>query len=413
MDDQVLTVAQAASLMGASENTVYSWLKDGRVDHVTRDGVKMIALSNLRRAKVLRQVDVIDRLQRERVAEKDIAEAIAQGAAKPSSAPDARFSLEDCDGIVGLKTGTWKPPTQALATTIEPAPVVRVEKVAPLERDEFLVRAGRWDALFDYLANHKEPAQLPPTFWDTRDCPEFIPPAGVFRFTYWHEERVPSDNPFDRPTWFTWIRRSDGFILRDGKLYAAPEDEEFAKSMRFGAHAMEAPSYALQNAQYRTLRLAWEEAWYLRRRQLRRNGIDPLELPSAAPAARRNRIQLLEKYHREEWGPTDLPDWFWDTEECPPFEPPNGIARYEFGRQGPHPLHGHLVTFIRRTASYNWDGNNHVWFEAGNERYDWEDDVWEMGTIPLRFEHLTREYDAAKQEWLEEWRRRTRRRRGD
>ena len=70
---------------------------------------------------------------------------------------------------------------------------------------------------------------LPKTYWDTRDCPEFVPAAGVFRYTYWRvgfvdEETDESIGVVERRV--TCIRRSKGWLVQGGQPVPAPEDEK-------------------------------------------------------------------------------------------------------------------------------------------------------------------------------------------
>jgi hypothetical protein len=242
-----------------------------------------------------------------------------------------------------------------------------------------------------------------------------MPPAGVFRFTLWLEGVYEQEEPsFERPERFTWIRRSEGRLVDNGRLYVALENAHYRRTSELSSPpGKEAPTFALENDQFRTLQMAWDDAWYVRRRQLRANGVNPLDLPSSAPMARRNRQETIEKYHFEGWGPADLPDWFWDMEECPPFEPPNGITRFEYTDPGPNPLTGERGTWISQSATWGWLMGQTLHFEPGNARVEWDLGSYPRGTVPMRWEHVNRVYEAAKHEWGEEWRRRSRRRRGD
>src|ERR1039458_5307967 len=168
--------------------------------------------------------------------------------------------------------------------------------------------------------------------------------------------------------------------------------------------------FATENMRWRQQRLEWEEAWYLRRRHLRAEGSNPLDLPSSAPAESRNPQLLLRKYHEESWGPSDLPDWFWDAERCPPSEPPNEACRYQFGEQGVDPKgSGEMGTYIRSEDVWNWSIDE-LCHRPGDERFDWVPGLHAAGGRPAKFEKENRECDAAEHAWEEEWRRRARRR---
>jgi hypothetical protein len=423
-EEPMLTVAQAAELMSVVYNTVHNWIREGRIEFDVRNGIKVVVLSKLRAAKLLRESDASNHLTRQGVdSDGLIARAVARGAARPI---DSRYSLEDVEAILAFHNGVWKRPESATPPEkAEEAPRVADdanENAVPVEPDDFLVRAARWDALKDYIKNHGDPARLPPTFWDTWDCPEFVPSAGIFRYTYWrtnHVEMETRNSLGPVPVLVTFTRRSAGWILRGGRLFSVPEDELFAQNDELSAENKDArwppgkedPAYALANERFRQQRLAWAEAWSVRRRQLRASGVDLITLPRSGAPERQNRQMFIAKYHREGWGPSDLPDWFWDTEACPPFEPPNGVRLFEYGEQDKNPDTGELGTFIRCSASWDWTlFPCEVSMNEPMERCDWVAGVHPEGTRPFTYEDQNRRWDTAKHAWEEEWRARGRRR---
>lgn len=442
----MLTVKMAAGFMRVSENTPYNWISSGWVESELREGTTLIALSKLRRAKVLRQTDVRNHLATQGIEDKAdkkdlvaraIADAVAAGAAKPllrppapsaTSAPEPRFSFEDVEAIVALYRGTWKPPDPPPSRGAlegpgpEPKRTAANRNAVPLDPDEFLLRAGRGAVLEDYIVNHREPMDLPRTYWDTRDCPEFVPAAGVFRYTYWRIVFVEEETDYSIgpvPRLVTYIRRSKGWLVQGGRPVPAPENEEFALDRSDEIHwppGKEVPSLERENQRWRQQRMQWDQAWYLRRRELRAMGIDPLGLPSCAPIEPRNRQDLIRKYHEESWGPSDLPDWFWDTEECPPFEPPNEVARYEYGEPGPNPDSSsrEVGTFIRCFGKWYWmQIPSELIEQRADDYFRWVPGRYPAGTLPTEFTRENREWEAARHAWIEEWRLRGRRRRGE
>lgn len=442
--ERLLTVNTAATFMRVSDNTPYNWIKNGWVEGEQRDGTTVIALSKLRRAKVLRHVDVRNHLATQGIQDKGnqpdlvartIADAVAAGAATPllrsavqsaASPPDSRFSLEDVEAIVAFYGGNWKPtdppPPSAAAEGPSREPKrAGAGNAVPLDPAEFVLR-GRGAVLEDYIVNHREPMDLPKTFWDTRDCPEFVPAAGVFRYTYWrvgYIEEETEESVGEVPVLVTWIRRSKGWLAKGGRPVPAPENEEFDFDRTIPVPwppGKEVPSYELENQRWRQQRMQWEHAWSVRMRELRAMGIDLMTLPTCASIEPRNRQALLRKYHEEGWGPSDLPDWFWDTEECPPFEPPNGVGRYEYGEPGPNPESDSSEegTFIRYFGSWYWTvAPCELYEEQADDRFLWGPGRYPAGTLPTQFTSANREWDAAQQAWREEWRVRGRRRRGE
>jgi hypothetical protein len=432
--EPMLTAAQARDLLETvSESTVYNWLVDGRLKFEVRDNLKLISAATLRRTPLLHQVDVLGRtdVKALKVTERDLATAFADGVVHPSNAPDRRYSLEDVEALKARKNGTWR----AALTELESGAVERAvipsassgagagalspRKPVPVEPDPFLLHEGRWPALVDYIANHGDPMRLPPAFWDTRSCPEFIPPAGVFRFTYWLPFALQFDDGEIMPQ-NVGIRRSAGWVVLDAgadgqQLFEEPEDDMFdSEEKHVWPPGKEAQRYGVFNLHWRSLRESWEQAWQLRRRQLRATGVDTRALPNAEAPGRRDRRAILRRYHEEGWAPSDLPDWFFDTDECPHFEAPNETCLLDYGEAAAHPQTGEPGTWIRCTGFHNWVmGPNALEYKAGDDHFEWVPGAFPAGAVPARYEKEAHAYRTAQQEWVEEWRKRARFRRGE
>jgi hypothetical protein len=432
--ETMLTVAEAKRILETvSESTLYNWIDEGRLECEMRDGQKLVSVSSLRRTPLLQRADVLARsnVKALKVTEGDLTNAFADGALHPSDAPDRRYSLNDVDALVAWKSGTWKSGVESqilaigragnsTATSTSVAGALRPKNPMSIEPDPFLVHAGRWKALVDYIANHGDPMRLPATFWDTRTCPEFIPPTGVFRFTYWLPFGIQEYGVLVA-TVPVGIRRSAGWVIiadgEDGRpeLRQEPEDDRFDAEDEFmWPPGKEVPRYGAFNLQWHSLRESWQQAWHLRGCQRRAAGTDVRTLPAAEAPQRRDRRALLRRYHEESWAPSDLPDWFFDGEECPSFEPPNDTCLFEYGEACENPSTGELGTWIRATGSYSWVlGTNAVTFRPGAEHEEWVPGVFTEGTIPAKYQAEAHQYRAAEEEWLEEWRRRARFRRGE
>lgn len=406
-----LSVEDAARLLGVSDNSIRNWIRSGALPYSEKNDKKQVLPSVLRQQKLLREKDLLNRgeLIDADIEATDLAAAIASGAVVPSDDKIRRFSLEDAEALLGFKKGTWSPappPPPQPAPVLEAEPVERPSAIAVVARAPETLPVGSeyWSVLLEYVAGHQDPFKLPETFWDTRTCPEFIPPAGVFRFTYgaiaFDEERGCC----------TCIKRSEGWA--GGKL--VPENPQFAIQRKVIVKAgQDHPAHKLENLRWHQLKRDWEAAWYLRRRRLRAQGVDPMTvayLPTPEPKDRR---ALLERYRDEHWTEADLPDWFWDSDEPPAFEPPTQACRFEYGKQAPDPEgSGTPGTWIRRTGIWQHPIGDRVFFEPAEEHFEWVPGAFAERDIPPAYEQETRRYDQHVQAWHREWERRRRRRLG-
>lgn len=435
--DPLVAPNEAAKLLEIADSTVYDAIKRGTLPSEDR-GRKMVRISEVRRAKLLNQAHVLGRtdIKAAGVTARDVAAAVAAGAARPCANPERKFSLEDVDGIIAHKRGTWvAPPKQMPAVSVEPPPssepanAPSIQPVAtaheseineaakidqpdepPVVHDPFLIRSGSLRALVDYIFRHHDPFLLPPTYWDTSSCPDFEPPLGVHRYTYGVQYLDEEHGPYIA------IRRSSGWVFEDAALSREAQDNNFDAAETFvWAPGREAREYEGANITWRMKRADWEKAYYLRRRQLVAEGVRVDLLSDPVSAERRDRIAILRRYHEESWAPSDLPDWFWDTAECPPFERPNDVAAFEYGDQEPDPETGMIGTWVCRSDVHTWalGEANGLERQDGTDRHELVPGAHARGDLPKKYEAETRACQAAELEWKEEWRRRRRMRGGD
>ena len=424
-----LTVEDVAKLLFVSAGTIHNRLKAGDLGYTEKHGKKLILLAALRPAKLVREKDVLARadVKSAGVEPADLAAAIAARAVVPSDEQMRRFSLDDVEALISFKKGLWAAPM----ATPEPEPAAEPERPANARsveaRDDAIevvaqvlpvldeldgVQAGSeyWSALLEYIAGHKEPFKLPQSFWNTRSCPEFIPPAGVFRFTYGAFD-------FEEGSGIrTMIKRSEGWVRDEitGRLEHVAEDPAHAFEQGLTpAIGRDHPQFKVRNLRWHQLKRDWEAAWYQHRRGLRAQGIDPMTvayLPTQEPKDRR---ELLKLFRAEHWTAADLADWFWDEDQPPPFEQPTQACRFEYGERALDPNGtGQQGTWIRRTGIWQHPIGDPVFYEAPDAHFEWVPGEFAAGEIPLEYELASREYDQHVQAWQREWERRRSRRLG-
>ena len=377
-----LTIEEAASLAGVAESTIRNWVKSGRIASEMVEGTYRIDSATFRSAKILRNKHLLDcpELRALHVDERDLAGAIEAGAIVPEL-PTRRFSLDDRRTLASFKQGTWKQP--------EPTELPPPEGTEPAHGED---RLGRWPALRAYITDHHDPARMPGHFWETRLCPEFVPPAGVFRYTYGQRAEFLKDG-----TMMVSVKRSEGWT-RD--RFVPEQDGVTWLRANAWTPGAETPQFREQNLRWRALRTEWSQAWFHHRRRLLADGVDVARLSDAEPIGGRNRRELLRRYHEEHWSPSDLPDWFWDVEEPPPFEPPTWVRRFEHGTQEPD-RSGQIGTWIRWTGMWQHPVGDPVYFDPPNDKLEWVPGQFEQGSTPAQYEEENQEYDLALAEWDE------------
>lgn len=388
-DDSPLTISEAASMAAVSESTIRSWIKTKRIGSELVHGAFRIDRSAFRNAKILRKKSFLDcaALLEVGVEWNDIARAIDAGAVVPSE-PTRCFSLNDRAVVRSFKLGTWKAPNESVTAPAADEP--------DGTDDDFEQRLGRWPALRAYLFEHGDPTRLPAHFWETRLCPEFVPPVGVFRYTYGQLADFQNGMAVS-------VKRSEGWSRRGSKLRFVPERDAvmFLQQDEWTPGA-EPPQYQSQNLRWRSLRVEWRQAWFQHRRELLARGIDIAGLPDVEPTGGRNRRAVLRRYHEEHWSPSELPDWFWDAKEPPPFDPPTGVERLEYGEQQLDPSgSGQLGTWIRWSGMWQHPIGDPVHLSPPDDRFEWVPGRFDMGSTPEQYGEVNREYDLALAEWNE------------
>ncbi len=400
--DPRLSVEEGARLLGVSTGTIRNWIKSRALEAETNGESVRIAYSVLAKAKLLRETELLALpvVREASVTEADVPRGIVGGIISPTDAPDRRFSLQD-----GLALAAWKRGDQ-IAEPRGRALLVEPPKRLSVPTEWATDYSGRYGAWIQYMLGHKDPAKLPPTFWDTRTCPDFIPPAGIFRAWYGGFSCSVEENDIGPMRRFTVIARTAVWTVENGKLILLPEDDEFDDVDGSHRAGQEPPEYAAMNRRYRELQLAWKEAWFQRRRELRALGIDLGTLPEPLCFEGRDRVEIIRRYHREHWSPADLPDWFFATDECPTFVPPTSVFRFEYGECAYDPRIGGYSTPIKTSAGWT-----QMMFEptvtfipamvqSGDRG------CYPEGSTPAESAEANLRYDLAEEQWREEWRQR-------
>lgn len=402
-DPTWLTVDEAARLAGVSSGTVRNWIKSGALPAETTNGSTRIDSKVFVEAKLLRETELLNlqAVKQADVSAADVTTARLGGVVVPTAAPDRRFSIRDGLALAAWKQGGALPEETPQAAPCEEAPSRDARPIVPP-----VDRSGRVEALFEYMTMHADPAKIPVVFWDTRVCPDFVPPVGVFRAWYAGSGAVEDESGPIR--FCTAIARSATWVVRDGSLEGLPTDDTWQMVEGCGREpGSEPPEYAAVNLRYRELARAWHEAWRGRRRELLASGVRIEALPDALAFEGRDRVAAIDRYHREYQSPADLPDWFYATEECPPFVPPTGVFRWEFGETYIDPRSGETRTWVRTSPGWSQQvGEASVTFVPGQDRHHSVAGVHPRGATPSEHAEANLRYELAAQEWVEEWRQR-------
>ncbi len=332
----LLSVEEASRQMGVVPNTVRNWIKAGELTDVG-DGTKIqIDVEQLRVARLLREVDLLglSHVQDAGATAVDVTEAIVQGIIERT--PRRRFSLLDADRLCAWmhrRAGECEArfdPATANSEESPQQPGVSLEEWAT-------DCSGRFEALKEYMLSSRDPGRLPPTFFDVRVMPDFIPPVGVFRAWYGSSMTIDEEGLPARSV--TMIGRCAVWVAHGNKLIRMPATDGFRLVSPGGLPPGETPpEHAEANLRYAELARVWRDLFRRRRGELRARGISIVTLPDAFSFEGRSRRDAIHRYHREHLSPSDLPDWYFATEECPPFEPPTGVFRYEYGAQAVDPV---------------------------------------------------------------------------
>ena len=188
----------------------------------------------------------------------------------------------------------------------------------------------------------------------------------------------------------TTVRRSEGWVFReDGTLVAVRTNSKYALVNYDERLFNEDPvPWAAANLRYRELNREWDHAW---KEYCRRTGRHP-----KGDDGRRDRIAILTRYLTNEWSPSDLPPWFWDVPEEPPFVPPLAVSTYEWGEitiRGGHPH-----TEILHSERWQVPEAQLLLEKPGID--DWAPGKFEEGDpLPEEYAAENHRYEWAKAEW--------------
>lgn len=444
-NERWLSVRQAAEAWQVNENTVRAWIADARQFEIaifeqrdTGDGatVLMAPWSAIESAQVLRKSDFLTRAGQHA---KHLSSAVEARVIVPSADKDQRFSLRDLAILRAWdpRNAGAQPPVTTGSHTVTVGPIERTAaapqdgtraSVEPTEsvaapNDRHVEDARPHNprnlslVLMRYLRERQSPSDLPDSFWEG-PCPEFASPLGVFRYICggWCSYEAVDEHGKPIPVHATnveglntaiWVRRSAGVdVNADGELVFLDEDP--------CAHAITGaglPSpgtvperFRAANRLYDQAEREWRNEWRRRHR--------------AAPDVHPERIGLdreavLRRYHDWFQRPSDLPAEFWDTKECPPFDPPTNVVRFYYGGQTRGP-DGSVMTRVCRSAGW-FLGAEGVETEVPvflpvDDEFDVEPGVHEAGTAAAFFDEANRAWEAARQEWETQWWLHTRRR---
>ena len=429
----VLTVSQLAELWSVTDQCVYNWRDSGRLTCV-RNNENNQAVANevaARKEKVIAESGFKTLMAQRNVPGKFFEAALRQGKIVPNvrgPKGDRRFSLDDLDTIEQMHreatSASFEPvvvhpgtprgrnqaeesPSSGVETQHGAAPAQTAVDAEPLRSKQageddvtscstsFVAstRFDRREAIFRYLTQSQSPCDLPAWFWHCSDCPPFVPPVGVFRYEYGEAVFEPDTNDL-----WTAITCTGGYEVVDGKPRVIPADPRWGRvSSLWHAGKCCPPGYEFDNLQYD---LAIEE-WYA---QYRRFGCGK----AAVGPERRDREAAIRKYIGCGLRPCDLPGWFWDVPEMPPFVPPINTFLIHCGEQFLHKEGDEMMTWLVRSEGWEemWtseDPGPRIQPRPRIERLFPISGAHPSGSVPEQFLELNWRYAIAKQEWEAEW----------
>lgn len=405
-----VTVQQAADLAGVkSPQTIRNWATRGLVQIVNIDGRDHVDVAELKAAQGLRVNELLQHptAVEVKLTRSDVSHAVAAGRVIPR---DDQYSVNDLAAIIEHRNAAGVPASaaekpgvmadsQAVSVPPQPADAGPDADFSPPADDEILspaARAGYWSEIRRYILDHKDPYLIRPEFWDVRVCPEFIAPVGVFSY-YWSERLWDEIDGAHQA-----ILRTAGFVVREGNIVAVPEDDEIGDVEGLDQRPFSpVERFALESLRWRATKAAWEDAFLKRRLQLRRAGVPVSMLAAERTGGRRDIGDLLDRYHKRFWKPCDLPDWFWDTEEMPPFEPPTECVAFWWGEI--EEADGEARTWIECSASWG-DSLGGVRFNAASKRLSVVPGAHrESDPLPEEFAELNARYERERHAWEREW----------
>lgn len=393
-----LTVRKLSKLWNVTVQCVHKWRNTGRIKlHKREEDDRWVAQEDeARAAKVLREADAKRWLAARGVPETRLDLAVHVGLV---TAEARETNGEDCFSIddVELVERTYREQREGDDDNTPPdaPPIVSDLGTGPDADDT----RDRRRALLDYLENGRSPCELPTWFWDTPAPPTFVPPLNVFHYEFAARRMNDAQDSF-----VTEIKRSAGYTRNEeGKLVFAPESPSFDLASELHAAGTTPPWLEHENRMYELAREDWFEL-------VRLHGQPTIDKGPGAHD-KRDREATIRKYIAARGRPCDLPDWFWDVPEMPPFVPPMQVFWYQCGEQFVHEGSGRTMTYMMRSEGWGefWTGS-----DAAPEPHFMPFDAMEFpvdgayppGAVPAEFAEDNWRYQVARQEWEAEWRRR-------
>lgn len=391
-----LTVRELTKLWGVTEQCVYKWKDAGRVElsKSTKNGQWVAPEDVAKAAKVMRTTDAKRWLEKRGVPPTQLDLQLKLNVIEPhllETNGEERFSINDVETVERLFREAREDDAQTQAAPTVEAPPSQEER-DPDARD-------RRRALQDYLESGKSPCDLPVWFWEIPDPIPFVPPLDVFRYEY-------ATRRFDEKLrdFITDIKRSAGYSRNnEGKVVRVLEDPAFSVELDLHPAGVGPAQFEHQNLMYELARQDWYE-------QIRLHG---LGTGDSIQRERRDREGAIRRYIATRGRPCDLPDWFWDTPELPPFEPPLQVFWYQCGEQFVQEKTGQPKTYMTRSAGWGeyWTGSDlapEIHYMPFDPQGFVVDGFHPPGTVPAEFAEDNWRYIVAWQEWMAEWRRRHR-----
>jgi hypothetical protein len=392
---KLLTVRELSKLWNVTEQCVHKWNKASAIQLSKRDGDGRWVLSQdeARRAKVLREADAKRWLSARKVPESELDLAVHVGKVTPevrASNGEERFSIDDLETVAK----TYRESNEASAAPKPLAPPVVIEPSAVATESA----RDRRRVILDYLENARSPSELPTWFWDVPDSPAFVPPLDVFRFEFAARRMNEESNTF-----VTDIKRSAGYTRNGaGQVVFVPEDDAFALAQGLHPKGATPPWLEHENRMWELAREDWFE-------QVRLHGHGERDTRPGAHE-RRDREGAIRKYIATRARPCDLPDWFWDVEEMPPFVPPMQVFYYQCGETFVHEASGPMTWMIRSEGwGEYWTGADlapEPHYMPFDMRAFAVEGTYPTGMVPDELAEENWRYLVARQEWEAEWRRR-------
>jgi hypothetical protein len=238
-DDAIISLSAAARLWRVSRATVYEWRAGGRLPffHSGRRGLEA-ALRDVRNAKVLTE-PALQALVQPRIPTEVVNLAVQNAIVVPE---DARFSLNDLEALKRFA---------AIGPLDADVPPPSPRRISGLQLSAF-----RWTVEHEraWALAGADPAALPDPYWATPVPPRFIPPIGVFFYSF--GKRVRNQQLMHRSAGYE--KRADDIVWR-----WATEDYYEHKRLRIGDSMPR--SWSESSQRYLVAAEQWMREWHRRR----------------------------------------------------------------------------------------------------------------------------------------------------